>query len=76
LGSVSSEDRGEHVAETFLEFRATGRVVHFDAVAFAGCPIEPAPAPRSAADPKQSFRFIGSGSQVSADQTLGASSEQ
>jgi hypothetical protein len=35
LGSVSSEDRGEHVAETFLEFRATGRVVHFDALAFA-----------------------------------------
>jgi hypothetical protein len=35
LGTVSSEDRGEHVAETFLEFRATGRVVHFDALAFA-----------------------------------------
>jgi hypothetical protein len=35
LGSVSSEDRGEHVAEAFLEFRATGRVVHFDALAFA-----------------------------------------
>jgi hypothetical protein len=35
LGSVSSEDRGEHVAETFLEFRATGRVVHFDALALA-----------------------------------------
>src|SRR4029077_14013992 len=35
LGSVSSADRGEHVAETFLEFRATGRVVHFDALAFA-----------------------------------------
>jgi hypothetical protein len=35
LGSVSSEDRGEHVAETFLEFSATGRVVHFDALAFA-----------------------------------------
>ena len=35
LGSVSSEDRGEHVAETFLEFRATGRVVHLDALAFA-----------------------------------------
>ena len=34
MGSVSSEDRGEHVAETFLEFRATGRVVHFDALAF------------------------------------------
>src|ERR1700676_2626964 len=35
LGTVSSEDRGEQVAETFLEFRATGRVVHFDALAFA-----------------------------------------
>ncbi len=35
MGSVSSEDRGEHVAETFLEFHATGRVVHFDALAFA-----------------------------------------
>src|SRR5262249_11693680 len=27
--------RGEHVAETFPEFRATGCVVHFDALAFA-----------------------------------------
>jgi hypothetical protein len=35
LGTVSSEDRGEHVAETFLEFRATSRVVHFDTLAFA-----------------------------------------
>jgi hypothetical protein len=35
LGSVSSEDGGEHVAETSLEFRATGRVVHLDALAFA-----------------------------------------
>ena len=35
LSSVSISDRGEHVAETFLEFRATGRVVHFDALAFA-----------------------------------------
>jgi hypothetical protein len=35
LGSVSSEDRGEHVAEAFLVFRATGRVVHFDALTFA-----------------------------------------
>ena len=35
LSSVSIKDRGEHVAETFLEFRATGRVVHFDALAFA-----------------------------------------
>jgi len=35
LGSVSGEDRGEHAAKTFLEFRATGRVVHFDALAFA-----------------------------------------
>ena len=35
MGSVSSEDRGEHVAETSLEFRATGRVVHLDALAFA-----------------------------------------
>ena len=34
MGSVSSEDRGEHVAEAFLEVRATGRVVHFDALAF------------------------------------------
>jgi NAD(P)-dependent dehydrogenase (short-subunit alcohol dehydrogenase family) len=31
LGSVSSEDRGEHVAEMFLEFRATGRGVDLDA---------------------------------------------
>ena len=30
-----SQDRDEHVAETFLEFRDTGRVVHFDAFAFA-----------------------------------------
>ena len=35
LSSVSISDRGEHVAETFLEFHATGRVVHFDALAFA-----------------------------------------
>jgi hypothetical protein len=35
LGSVGSEDSREHVAETFLEFRATDRVVHFDALAFA-----------------------------------------
>ena len=35
MDSVSSDDGGEHVAETFLEFRATGRVVHFDALAFA-----------------------------------------
>ena len=35
LGSISISDRGEHVAETFLEFRATGCVVHFDALAFA-----------------------------------------
>ena len=35
LSSVSTKDRGEHVAKTFLEFRATGRVVHFDALAFA-----------------------------------------
>ena len=35
LSSVSNSDRGEHIAETFLEFRATGRVVHFDALAFA-----------------------------------------
>jgi ABC-type cobalamin/Fe3+-siderophores transport system ATPase subunit len=35
LGTVSSEDRGEQVAETFLEFRATSRVVHFDTLAFA-----------------------------------------
>ena|SRR5580658_2240971 len=35
LGTVSTEDRGEHVAETFLEFRATSRVVHFDTLAFA-----------------------------------------
>ena len=35
LGTVSRKDRGEQVAETFLEFRATGRVVHFDALAFA-----------------------------------------
>ncbi len=32
---ISSDDGGEHVAETCLEFRATGRVVHFDALAFA-----------------------------------------
>ena len=35
LSAVSSEDRGEQVAETFLEFRATSRVVHFDTLAFA-----------------------------------------
>ena len=35
LSNVSTKDRGEHVAETLLEFRATGRVVHFDALAFA-----------------------------------------
>jgi hypothetical protein len=35
LGSVSSEYGGEHVAETFLEFRATDRVVHLDPLAFA-----------------------------------------
>jgi hypothetical protein len=35
LSSVSISDRREQVAETFLEFRATGRVVHFDALAFA-----------------------------------------
>jgi hypothetical protein len=35
LASVSSEDGGKHIAETPLEFRATGRVVHFDALAFA-----------------------------------------
>ena len=35
LSSVSTKDRDEHVAETFLEFRETGRVVHFDALAFA-----------------------------------------
>ena len=35
LGGVGSQDRDEHVAETFLEFRDTGRVVHFDAFAFA-----------------------------------------
>jgi hypothetical protein len=35
LRSVSIKDRGEHVAEAFLEFRATGRVVHFDTLAFA-----------------------------------------
>ena len=35
LSNVSIKDRGEHVAETLLEFRATGRVVHFDALAFA-----------------------------------------
>jgi hypothetical protein len=35
LGSVSSEDRGEHATKTFIEFRATGRVVHFDTLAFA-----------------------------------------
>ena len=35
LSSVSIKDCGDHVAETFLEFRATGRVVHFDALAFA-----------------------------------------
>jgi hypothetical protein len=35
LGSVSSKDRGQHVAETFLEFRATGGVVHFDTLALA-----------------------------------------
>ncbi len=35
MGSVGSEDGGEHVAETPLEFRATGRVVHLDALAFA-----------------------------------------
>ena len=34
LSSVSISDRGEHVAETFLEF-PTDRVVHFDALAFA-----------------------------------------
>jgi hypothetical protein len=34
LSSVSIGDRGEHVAETFLEF-PTDRVVHFDALAFA-----------------------------------------
>ena len=35
MGTVSREDRGEQVAETFLEFRATSRVVHFDTLAFA-----------------------------------------
>ena len=35
LSRVSIQDRGEQVAETFLEFRPTGRVVHFDALAFA-----------------------------------------
>jgi hypothetical protein len=35
LSSVSIKDRGEHVAETLLEFRAAGGVVHFDALAFA-----------------------------------------
>jgi hypothetical protein len=35
LASVSSEDGGKHIAETPLEFRATGRVVHLDALAFA-----------------------------------------
>jgi hypothetical protein len=35
LGSVGREDGGEHVAETFLEFWAAGRVVHFDTLAFA-----------------------------------------
>jgi hypothetical protein len=35
LGTVSREDCGEQVAETFLEFRATSRVVHFDTLAFA-----------------------------------------
>ena len=35
LGGVGSQDRDEHVAETFLEFRATSRVMHFDALAFA-----------------------------------------
>src|ERR1700688_3818847 len=35
LGTVSSENRGEQVAKTFFEFLATGRVVHFDALAFA-----------------------------------------
>jgi len=35
LSSVSTKDCGEHVAKTFLDFRATGRVVHLDALAFA-----------------------------------------
>ena len=35
LDSVGSEDGGEHIAELSLEFRAAGRVVHFDALALA-----------------------------------------
>jgi hypothetical protein len=35
LDGVGSEDRGEHIAERSLEFRAAGRVVHFDALALA-----------------------------------------
>ena len=35
LVCVRSEDRGEQFAETFLEFGATGDVVHLDALAFA-----------------------------------------
>ena len=35
LDGVGSEDGGEHIAELFLEFRAAGRVVHFDALALA-----------------------------------------
>ena len=35
MDGVGSEDRGEHVAESSLEFRAAGRVMHFDALALA-----------------------------------------
>ena len=35
LDGIGSEDGGEHIAETCLEFRAAGRVVHFDALALA-----------------------------------------
>jgi hypothetical protein len=35
LGSVGGKDGGEQVAETFLEFCAAGRVVHFDTLALA-----------------------------------------
>src|SRR5580692_456722 len=52
LGTVSSKDRGEHVAETFLEFRATSRVVHFDTLAFA----------TDQAGLAQAFEMLGEGS--------------
>ncbi len=35
MGSVGSEDGGEHVAETSLEFRTAGGVVHLDTLALA-----------------------------------------